>query len=220
MDQNYWQLGRWRGVPVSMHWTVLIAFVWLYLFYWDLLATAIGSVAFFALLVIHELGHVLVLRRRKIAVQEIRLYGIHGETSHAYASPRDEVFIAWGGVIAQVAVLVLALAAAYGSSVSASPLAAAIAGPVLFVLVKLNVLLIVVALLPIGPFDGRNAWAIVPMLRKSARRRRERAREQQLFPERSLSPQKRRELEEASSKAAADLIGKLSGKGDQRKEDA
>jgi len=25
MEQNYWQLGTWRRIPVSMHWTVLIA---------------------------------------------------------------------------------------------------------------------------------------------------------------------------------------------------
>src|SRR5437868_7280002 len=38
--RDHWQLGNWLGIPVRMHWTVLIAFVWLYLIFSDLLATA------------------------------------------------------------------------------------------------------------------------------------------------------------------------------------
>jgi Zn-dependent protease len=220
MEQNYWQLGTWRRIPVSMHWTVLIVFAWLYLFFWDVLATVIASAAFFSLLVAHELGHVAVLRMRKIAVERIELNGIHGKTSHAWASASDEILVAWGGVGAQLIVLLLALASGYAFDLRSSPLAAFIAGPILFVFTKLNVFLMIVALLPIGPFDGHGAWAAIPWARKSMRKRRQVARDIRLFPEKGLSPEKRRELEENSTKVAAELMEKLSKKSEGRKEDA
>jgi Zn-dependent protease len=220
MEQSHWQLGTWGRIPVSMHWTVLLIFVWLYLFFWNLLATAIGSAAFFALLVAHEFGHVAVLRRRKIAVESIELSGLHGKTSHGWASPSDEILVAWGGVGAQLVVLLLALAAGYALDLRTSPVAATIAGPILFVFIQLNIVLMVLALLPIGPFDGHAAWAAIPRLRNKIRKRRQLARDIQLFPEKSLSPEKRRELEENSTKAAAELMEKLSKKPADRKEDA
>ncbi len=219
MEQNYWQLGTWRRIPVSMHWTVLIAIAWLYLFFWDLFATAIASAAFFALLVAHEFGHVVVLRKRKIPVESIELFGIHGRTSHGWASATDEILIAWGGVGAQVVVLLVALAVGYALELLVSPIVWVVAGPILFVFTKLNIFLMVVALLPIGPFDGHSAWAVIPWLRKSIRRRRRAAKETELFPERDLPPERRRELEESSTKAAAELIEKLGKKAQDRKED-
>ena len=220
MEQNYWQLGIWGRIPVSMHWTVLLIFVWLYLYFWDVLATAIASGAFFFLLVAHEFGHVVVLRRRKIAVESIALYGIHGKTSYGYASQKDEILIAWAGVGAQLVILVLALVVRYSLDLTSHPLVLAIARPVLVVFINLNIVLMIVALLPIGPFDGRAAWSAIPYLRGAARRGAKKREEIRMNPEKGLSPEKRRELEESSSKAAADLLGKFSRKADGRKEDA
>lgn len=219
MEQNYWQLGRWGRIPVSMHWTVLFVFVWLYFFFWDLLATAIASVAFFALLVAHEYGHVVVLRRRGIPIESIALYAIHGKTSYGYASAKDEILIAWAGVAAQLVILVLALAVRFSFDLS-GPIVSVIAPPVLLVFTILNLFLMAVALLPIGPFDGRAAWAAIPYVRGALRRRAKRKEEIKMFPEKGLSPEKRRELEESSSKAAAELMEKFSRKTDGRKEDA
>lgn len=219
-EQNYWSLGRWGRIPVSMHWTVLIAFVWLYLFFWQLLPTVIASAAFFALLVAHEYGHVLVLRRRKIPIEEIRLYGIHGTTEHGYGTPRDEALVAWGGVAAQLVILAIAAVVAYGVGLPRDPVVVAVAGPILLVFININIVLMIVALLPIGPFDGRAAWSAIPMLRKAARKRRQAAREAKLYPEKALSPEKRRELEERSSQAASELLDKLAKKTGQRNEDA
>jgi Zn-dependent protease len=220
MEQNYWQLGRWGRIPVSMHWTVLIAFAWLYLYFWDLFATAVASAAFFVLLVAHEFGHVVLLRKRKIAVESIELFGIHGRTSHAWVSANDDMLIAWGGVGAQVLVLLAALAIGYALELWVNPIVWIVAGPILFVFTKLNVFLMIVVLLPIGPFDGHSAWAVIPRLRNTIRRRRRAAREAKLFPENDLPPEKRRELEESSTKAAAELMEKLGKKGQDRKEDA
>ncbi len=219
MEQEYWQLGKWKRIPISMHWTVLLNFAWLYLFLWNLLATAIASAALVALYLAHEFGHVAILRRKKISIHGIQLFGLHGRTLHGYASPANEILVAWGGVAAQAAILVLSSAAGYLVDFSSHPLAVAVTAPILFVFTKLNLVLIVVALLPIGPFDGHAAWAVISKLRKAIRKRNQPKGEVMFFPERRLSPKRRQELEEASSKAAAELIGKLNKKDADRKED-
>jgi Zn-dependent protease len=220
MEQNVWQLGRWQRIPVSMHWTVLIVIVWLYLFFWDILATAIAALAYFALLLAHEFGHVAVLRWRKIAVENIELNGLHGRTSYALASQGNDILVAWGGVCAQLLVLLLAAAASAILDLRTMPAAASIAGPLLFVFIKLNAVLMIVALLPLGPFDGHAAWAAIPWLRKRLRARRQRAKVVELFPEKKLTPQQRRQVEESSTKAAAELLDKVSKKLPNGKDDA
>jgi Zn-dependent protease len=220
MEQSHWQLGTWRRIPVSMHWTVLLVFVWLYLIFGDLLTTAIASAAFFSLLVVHEFGHVAVLRALRISVESIELSGLHGRTSHGWASAPDEILVAWGGVAAQLVILLFAVAAGYFLDLRTSPVAATIVGPILFVFTRVNLFLMLVALLPIGPFDGHAAWAAIPWLRKKIRKRRQVARDIKLFPEKGLSPEKRRELEESSTKAATELMEKLAKKPEGRKEDA
>lgn len=220
MDQNYFNLGTWGRIPVAMHWSVLIAFAWMYLIFWNVVASVIAAAFFFVLLVIHEFGHVFVLRRLKIPVADIRLYGIHGMTTHRETSQRNETLVAWGGVAAQLLVLVAAILVASFADFSAVPFLGMAAGVAYVVFTKLNVFVMIIALLPIGPFDGHAAWKAIPMMRSAARRRRERARRAKLFPEEALAPEKRRELEEKSEKAAADLLRKFSGKGGDQKEDA
>jgi Zn-dependent protease len=203
MDENYWQLGSWGRIPVAMHWTVLLTFAWMYLVFW--------SVALFLVMVVHELGHVAVLKRRKVCIDSITFFGIHGTTSHGYAGPGVEIAVAWAGVAAQA--VLLAITIALGEVlVIPNPLLLWVWGVFYLVWTKLNVFVMVIALLPLGPFDGRTAWGVFGYM-KGAMRRRKRAKEERLLhPERSLSPERRRELEESSSQAAADLLGKLSGR--------
>jgi Zn-dependent protease len=167
----------------------------------------------------HEMGHVAVCRRRKIPVESITLYLFHGRTAHGFASTRDEILVAWSGVGAQALILLAALAAGYALDPAMNPVVLLVAGTILFVFTKLNLVLMVVALLPIGPFDGRSAWAVIPYVRGAVRRRRQRAREIEMFPEKGLSPERRRELEESSSKAAADLMEKFAKKSNDPQEE-
>ncbi|HKB60560.1 MAG TPA: hypothetical protein VKC56_11005, partial [Gallionellaceae bacterium] len=222
---NYWQLGRWRRIPVAMHWTVLLSFAWMYLFFWDVLATLIAAAAFFVLLVAHEFGHVAMLRRNKIPIFGIRLYGIHGEVEHGYVSKAQSIRVAWAGVGAQFIVLLLALALMYFTAGVSSRVLSMILGPVLFVFTRVNVFLMIIALLPIGPFDGHDAWAAIPyvrgLLRKRQKARQEREkkmREREVLPDDDLSAERLQELEESSARAAAELIGRLAKKADNRED--
>ena len=214
MRQDYWSLGMWGRIPVQMHWTVLLSFAWLYFIFWDLTAMLIGSVALAIVFIAHEFGHVLVLRRRKIAVTGISFFGIHGETSYnEYAAkPGDVVAVAWAGVGAQMLVLVLALAASALIPFHAIALGPAIWGPMFIVFTKFNVFLTIIALLPIGPFDGHDAWRVIRRTRNALRR--SRVKRPPPEPERVLSPEEQRALEESSQRTAGELIDRLSRRTD------
>lgn len=208
--EDHWNLGRWGRIPVAMHWTVLLAFAWMYLFFWSLPLALVAAAAFFVLLIVHEMGHVAVLRARKIPVVGITLFGVHGRTDHGYASPRDEMIVAWGGVGAQLVLLALAVAVQLAVAPRLPLWATAyVWSPVLMVFTELNIFVMVIALLPIGPFDGRAAWRVFPYWRSKLRRRKRRPVAKPVeIP--SLTPEQQRELEETSEKAAAELIDKIS----------
>jgi Zn-dependent protease len=202
-----------------MHWTVLLSFAWMYLVFFDLALTLIAIPFVFLLLVVHELGHVVSLRRRRIAVTGVALFGIHGETSYnEYAAkPGDVVAVAWAGVAAQVVLMLAALAATSLIPFAAIPYGAAVASVMFVVLVKFNVFLMIVALLPIGPFDGHDAWQVIPRARAALKRRRQ-AKPRPAPPAAApdpvdnLSPEARAALDRDSEKAAAELMAKLRGK--------
>lgn len=210
MDDNHWSLGRWGRIPVAMHWTVLLAFAWMYLMFGTVTAMLVASAAFFVVLVAHEMGHVVALRMRKIPIDRIVLYGIHGDTSHAYAGPGGEIAVAWSGVAAQIVLLALTVVVMELVDFSAVPVLGAILPVVWVVFVKFNIFVMVIALLPIGPFDGRVAWSVFSYWKAQAKRRKREKQELMMNPERALSPEKRRELEEKSEKAAAELLDKFS----------
>ena len=222
MRQDHWQLGTWGRIPVSMHWTVLLNFAWLYIIFMDVLATLIGAAALFLVMMAHEFGHVAMLRRRGLKVAAISLVGLHGETSYNEynARPGDAIAVAWGGVAAQVAVFVLALAANSFIPFHEIPLSLLVWGPMYFVFTKFNIFLIIIALLPIGPFDGHDAWRVIPRMRKALRRRpAKRAPPPPPEPEPVLTREEQRALDESSERAAAELISRLSRKSDAPKQD-
>src|ERR1700757_3151548 len=92
-----------------MHWTVLLAFAWLWVWSRSLVFAAIGLAAFIPLKLLHEFGHAAMARRRGLAVYDITINFLHGETSHAQPrNERDDILIAWSGVAAQAVLLLLA----------------------------------------------------------------------------------------------------------------
>ena len=167
--RSTWRLGRWRGIPITLHWTVLLALPWFYYQTRSVVATAIACVAFFFLLVVHELGHAAVARWRNVRVQSIQLYFIHGLCTHDEPyDEEDDVLIAWGGVAAQLVLLVIA----FGTSMllaSFAPLAYNLVAPAFRVLIQTNLLIMVINLIPVAPLDGVKAWRALPLLREHTR---------------------------------------------------
>ena len=212
--RSSWGLGQWRGIPVSLHWTVFIGIAWFFYQTRSVLDTAVAFSGFCVLLLIHELGHAVVALWRQVEVHEIQLLFLHGNCSHEQpAYELDDVLIAWGGVAAQFVVLVIAV----GADVLLAalwPFARLLTSPLLHVFIGTNVLIMIVNLIPVAPLDGAKAWRIVPLLAEWAKetswahkwRRRSAARE----------TARAKKLEAESERIAADIIDKLK----KRKSDA
>ena len=215
MRQDAWQLGTWGRIPVSLHWTALLTFAWLYIILRSVVDTLIGGVALLLVFAAHEYGHVFMLRRRHIAVSSITFFGVHGETAYnEYAAkPGDAIAVAWGGVAAQLLVLLLAIAANAFIPFESVAFAPTIWGPAYYVFTQFNVFLMIVALLPIGPFDGHDAWRVFARLRGPRRGAVQKKRAVPVQePEPELTPEEQHALDESSRRAADELLARLSGK--------
>lgn len=167
MTQGLWSLGRWRGVPVWLHWSVWLGLAWFGYRYRQWLPALLTFTGVLGLLAIHELGHAIAAQSRRVRVYEIRLYLLHGLCRHAVpARARDDIFIAWGGVLAQAAVLLIALplSAAIGTL---SPALSIQLAPLFRVLIWANAWMIAFNLLPVAPLDGHRAWRVLRPLRAS-----------------------------------------------------
>lgn len=205
--RSTWRLGKWREVPIDLHWTVLLGVPWFYYQTRSATATAISFVGFFLLLMAHELGHAVVAMWRRIRVRRIQLYFIHGLCTHDEAYyEEDDVLIAWGGVAAQLVVLVLA----FGAGVllaTLSPVAYQAAYPLFRVLIRANFVIMIVNLIPVTPLDGAKAWRALPLLREWARGTSWGTRLRELFAARQRARDHKHEVE--SKRIAADIIEKL-----------
>ncbi len=211
--RSTWRLGRWRGVPVTLHWTVLLALPWFYYQTGSASATVISCVAFSFLLVVHELGHAAVARWRNVEVEGIQLFFIHGLCTHDEPyNEEDDVLIAWGGVAAQFVVLVIA----FGASlllIAFAPLPYPVAAPLFRVLVQTNLLMMVINLIPVAPLDGAKAWRVLPWLREWAQRTSWGAGMRRLAAARGRARNKK--LEAKAQRITAEIIDKLKkGKSD------
>ena len=162
------RVGRLKGVPLRLHWTLPIGAV---LFCGEQ-GGPVAWGAFAALILVHELGHAALVRRYRLHVIDVTLHGAGGEC-HYSGEPTEmqRTLIAWGGVVAQAMVLViacLALAPHGPPSPTRDALVTAF--------IDRNLAMILLNLLPFRPLDGGEAWKIVGVLaRRSGRRSRLRA---------------------------------------------
>lgn len=119
--------------------------------YWA--AAAAVTVAFFASLLAHELGHALVARNRGIGVERITLWLLGGvsQLSGDVRRPEDELPMAVAGPATSLAIGIVALATANLAALLGLP---ALVVATLGWLATVNVVLAVFNLLPAFPLDG------------------------------------------------------------------
>lgn len=144
-------LGHVWGAPIQVHWTTpVVAFA----------LTGLSFVpgawlGFLVIVLIHEIGHALVVRSCGAHVISVNAHGLGGTCEwYGHVTARQRAMIAWGGVLAQG---VLYVAARLVATVVPSW---GFWGQVLYTLTATNLILIVVNLLPIRPLDGAEAWKI------------------------------------------------------------
>jgi Zn-dependent protease len=141
------KLFRVAGFPVSAHWSLFIAL--------GLMAWSFGSwsglvmaVLLFGSILLHELGHSLVARRRRIAIEgiELHLFGGVAKMTAPPRSPKDEIAIAIAGPLVSLALAGAFLGGAFALGPAAPTWLGWIGG--------VNLLLGVFNLLPALPMDG------------------------------------------------------------------
>ncbi|HEY2404755.1 MAG TPA: hypothetical protein VGI10_02075 [Polyangiaceae bacterium] len=164
MYSGWWTIGSFRSAPIRLHWSVLIGAL---LFSGFHVEPALW-LAFLLLILVHELGHAILVKAYRLHVIEIALHGMGGHC--AYSPPgtsKQSAVIAWGGVLAQACLLAATVAATH---VFGLPLF----GPAYqfyYVFATVNVFVIFLNLLPFRPLDGANAWRLVPILIRQMRTR-------------------------------------------------
>jgi Zn-dependent protease len=168
MLQDAWQIGRLFGIPLRVHVSWLIIFG---LLSWSLavgyfpalfpdqptwsywVKAVVAAIMLFVSVILHELGHSLVARRRGIGISSITLF-VFGGVSQMKEEPREpgaELRVALAGPLVSVAlaglfgVLTLAVRGVTGES--------PVVG-VLGYLAFINVLLAIFNMLPAFPLDG------------------------------------------------------------------
>jgi len=161
--RRYTRIGRLRifGAPLYVHWSAFVAGAVVLLMSLESLALAAVAVAsYFAMLLVHETGHAWFARRQRLRPIAIRLYAIHGtcEFEEPHYAEQDYI-VAWGGVLAQLAValLVLAMHVVFGFG-NVDPWGAAVV-----VLGYVSIGVAAFNLLPAESLDGGKAWRLFPL---------------------------------------------------------
>jgi stage IV sporulation protein FB len=152
-SSGFYKVGRIRGMPLRVHWTTPIGIFLLSGFSFN----PFVWVAILGVMIAHELGHAVLARRYRLRVVSIDLTPIGG-VCRLEGDPtlHEAAVVAWGGVLAQGVVLLLALLVKPIVHV----VTFGIADEVFDILIRSNVILMALNLLPIEPLDGATAWRV------------------------------------------------------------
>jgi len=167
---KFTEVMRIKGVPVYAHWSLLAIGVVVAIAAVQQPAEVLSAcAAYLGVILIHECGHMVAAQRKRLHVESIHLYPIHGLCHFQEPWSRyDHAAIAWGGVVAQAAVgMPIAL---WVATVGFTPFAAL--NVALGILSYYNLAVAAFNLLPIPGLDGPVAWSLIPELAKRFRNRR------------------------------------------------
>lgn len=209
MDSGFWAIGKWRGVPVFFHWSILLWIPWSVWQNMNFFWAAVTFPAFVLLMCAHELGHALAAKFRRVNVESIKLFVLHGQCEHEPPyHEEDDVFIAWGGVLAQLVILALAVAGKY-LLLSLLPPAYYLLFPLFYVFINANLTLAILNLIPIQPLDGYTAWCVFPLLGERLRPK-YKTTFQNLHN--ALNFKKRRQMKKDSERIVAEFLERMKKK--------
>lgn len=154
-SRGAWTVGRYGGAPIRIHWSVLILVA---LFGGFQPGAWLGIVL---VIVMHEVGHAVVVRGVGAVPTEIVVHGFGGHCAwRGPVSSRGRAMIAWGGVWGQ-----LVLFALVGLWAQLFTPASPFGGHLIYALLWSNLRLAAFNLIPFPPLDGAEAWRLVPILR-------------------------------------------------------
>jgi Zn-dependent protease/CBS domain-containing protein len=189
------ELGKIMGIPVRLHWTLLLVIFYIAWAFASFSQTVYGktygfgdiepaemrwlysllfAVVLFACVALHELGHSYVAHKNGISIKSITLYFFGGVASmeEIPRNPRMELQMAFAGpavsgVLGFISVYLAGPAASFGGAGNALAI-------MLWTLGIMNIILMVFNLLPAFPMDGGRllrAWFATQMPYIKATRR-------------------------------------------------
>jgi Zn-dependent protease len=153
LENGYLTLGRFHGARVRVHWSTLLGMLVLTRFH-----IAPGAwLGFLVVVLVHELGHATLAHRLGMEVVALDVHGLGGQCTYAgLPTSKQQATIAWGGVLAQSALLVASLVVV---SILGWPRGGQL-GELCYALTWTNAGVIALNLLPIPPLDGADAWTL------------------------------------------------------------
>jgi hypothetical protein len=165
-SSGYYDLGRVRGAPIRIHWSAPLGAIAFTGF-----SFSPGLWAGFLLLVVlHELGHAAMVHRFGYQVVAVRVHAFGGDCQWAGdPTAAEDAAVAWGGVLVQALLWVVAMAIVLLVGWPSSPILAGL----LITFTSTNARMIVFNLLPIPPLDGHRAWPLVRILWEARQEQRE-----------------------------------------------
>jgi len=172
-----WRIGRIAGIDLKMHATFLLLLGWLALIHlmsgqgaFEAFEGVALTLAVFAIVVLHELGHALVARRFGIQTQDITLLPIGGvaRMDRMPEDPKQELLIAIAGPAVNVCLAILLFGAVgiMSGRVGLRELHM-IGGPLLTKLMWINVGLAAFNMVPAFPMDGGRVLRALLAMRMS-----------------------------------------------------
>ncbi len=198
-------VGRFRGAPIRIHWSVLVGIFVFSGFSFD----PVAWLAVIAMIILHEIGHAALVHRFGYEIVAVEVHGFGGHCAWAGDPTRAEVAaIAWGGVLAQGALWIAAMIVSLLIGDPSSHVLAVVLG----VFTTTNAYSMLLNLMPIPPLDGAKAWQLPAMwwagrseLADYLRRREARAREANREREGAKRRESDRRSREATEKELRDL---------------
>jgi stage IV sporulation protein FB len=166
LRSGFLTIGHVLGAAVRLHWSLPLGLA----LYTRLRFVPGAWLGFVVIVLVHELGHALMAAGFGLRVLTVDAHGFGGVCRYeGYPTPKQRALVAWGGVIAQAALLLVTLALL---GVAGWP-SGAFAAQLVDALIWMNLTMIAFNLLPIQPLDGAEAWTILVILARSRALRRE-----------------------------------------------
>ncbi len=153
MEGGFFRIGRFGNAPVRIHWSAPIG-----AFFFSGIGFYPGAwAAFILLILVHELGHALMVRAFGLHVVSIDVHGLGGVCQHiGTTTPIGRSLIAWGGVFGQAVILAIALIL----KLVLPPIGNVYLAQAMSTFIGTNLWLMAVNLVPIPGFDGAEAWKL------------------------------------------------------------
>jgi stage IV sporulation protein FB len=154
---GYFRVARLAGVDLRLHWSVPVGA----LVFGSLRFEPVLWLAFLGVIILHEFGHALLVGAVGYRITAIDLTGFGGQCRfRGRADALEHAIIAWGGVLAQAALVLVTLLVV---AVVGHPTTHA-GSLVEHAFVEINLWILGVNLLPFAPLDGARAWRLFPEL--------------------------------------------------------